>query len=252
MNKIFFPNNIFSKILSGTLDKTVQNSINLLPSASLTKKLLEDFSTVALIPTSDIITNKELYISGKIGISFEGPLCSSYIFYEKNEDVINGLKLYGDASTMEVIFGKILFKELYNTNVEITLTTDKTNLGNSNYIITGDYNFLESKFKSGISFAEEIVDMISAPFVNYVLASQDRDKLIEVSESIFEKISNISMGDFPIPNELPQESYSFIKENISKVFYSLADQDIEGINQLIRLPFYHGMLKDIIEVNFVQ
>ena len=153
---------------------------------------------------------------------------------------------------MEVIFGKILFKELYNTNVEITLTTDKTNLGNSNYIITGDYNFLESKFKSGISFAEEIVDMISAPFVNYVLASQDRDKLIEVSESIFEKISNISMGDFPIPNELPQESYSFIKENISKVFYSLADQDIEGINQLIRLPFYHGMLKDIIEVNFVQ
>jgi hypothetical protein len=233
------------------LDKSLQDSIALLPSASLTKKLSEDFSAVALIPTSDIITNKELYISDKVGISFEGSLCNSYIFYEKSKDAINSLKLYGDASTMEVIFGKILFRELYNVNIEIVLTADKVNLENSNYIIAGNDNFLESKFRSGISFAEEIVDMISAPFVNYIFASQDNNKLIEVSEHILEKISSINFSDFPIPNELPRESHNFIKENISKVFYSLTDQDMEGINQLIRLPFYHGMIKDIVEVKFV-
>lgn len=251
MNKIFFPNNVFTKILSGMLDKSLQDSIAILSSASLTKKLSEDFSTVALIPTSDIITNKDLYISSKVGISFEGPLCNSYIFYQRGKDTINSLKLYGDTSTMEVIFGKILFKELYNTNVEIVLTVDKVNLENSDYIIAGDDNFLESKFRNGFSFAEEIVDMISAPFVNYVFASHDKDTLIEVSANIFEKISNTNFGDVPIPSELHLESQKFIKENISKVFYSLADQDIEGINQLIRLPFYHGMIKDVIEVKFV-
>ena len=251
MNKLYFPKNIFSQILVGTLDKSEKDSITFLPSASLTKKLSEDFSAVALISTSDIITNKELYISNKVGISFEGPLCNSYIFYQKEKSTIDSLKLTGDPSTMEVIFGKILFKELYKANVEIVLTTDKTKLDNGNYIIAGDDNFLEAKYKDGISFAEEIVDMISAPFVNYVFASQDKDILKEVSNSIFEEVSGIDYSNIVLPDELPPESRDFIKENILKVFYSLDEQDIEGINQLIRLPFYHGMIEDIIEVKFI-
>jgi len=251
MNKIYFPKNIFSHILVNTLDKSEKYSITFLPSASLTKKLYEDFSAAALIPTSDIITNKDLYISGKVGITFEGFLCNSFIFYEKDKSTINSLRLSGDISTMEVIFGKILFKELYNTSVEIVLTSDKTKLKDSNYVITGDDNFLEARYKNGISFAEEMVDMISAPFVNYVLASQDKDILTEVSNSIFEKVSGLDYNNITLPDEFPQESRDFIKENISNVFYTLDEQDIEGINQLTRLPFYHGIIKDIIEVRFV-
>lgn len=251
MNRIYFPQNIFSQILVGKLDKSEKDSFTFLPSAFLTKKLSEDFSAVALIPTSDIITNKELYISSKVGISFEGSLGNSYIFYEKEKNTIESLKLFGDASTMEVIFGKILFKELYNANVGIVLTTDKTKLDNGNYIIAGDDNFLEIRYKNGISFAEEVVDMISAPFVNYVIASQDKDVLIEVSNEIFEKVSYMDYSNISLPDEFPSESLDFIKGNISKVFYALDNQDIEGINQLIRLPFYHGIIKDIVEVKFV-
>ena len=251
MNKLYFPKNIFTQILKGCLDAEVKNSISYLPTASLAKSLSEDFSAVGLIPTSDIVPNKELYVSNKVGISFEGSPGNSYIYYEKDEGAIDKILLSGDASTMEVIFAKILFKEIYNSNVEIVLTADKAKLNSRNYILVGDDNFTASKYKNGISFAEEISDMISAPFVNYVFASQDKDMLTGVSESIFEKVSGADYSNITFPDEFPPESRDFIKENISKVLYTFDEQDIEGINQLIRLPFYHGMIKDIIEVKFV-
>lgn len=251
MNKLYFPKNIFAQILSGFPEMSVKNSISFLPSASLAKTISEDFSAVGLIPTSDILTNKDLYVSNKIGISFEGSPANSYIYYEKDKSTIDRILLSGDASTMEVIFGKILFKEMYNATVEIVLTADKTKLKNSNYIIAGNNNFSEANYKKGISFAEEMIEMISAPFVNYVLASQDKDMLIEVSENILEKVSGAEGDNISFPDEFPTDSKDFIKNNISKVFYTLDVDDIEGINNLIRLPFYHGMIKDIVEVKFV-
>ena len=235
----------------GYLDVEANSAIEYLPSASLSKTISEDLSAVALIPTSDIITNKELYVSAKIGISFDGSPSNSYIYYEKDESTIDKLLLSGDASTMEVIFGKILFKEMYNVIVEIVLTTDKKKLKNNNFIVAGDDNFFGAKYKNGISFAEEMIEMISAPFVNYVLASQDKDKLIEVSENILAKISGSEINNISFPDEFPLDSREFIKNNIPKVFYMLDEDDIEGINNLINLPFYHGMIKDIIEVKFV-
>ena len=47
------------------------------------------------------------------------------------------------------------------------------------------------------------------------------------------------------------KSSEFIKENFNTITYKLDEQDIAGINELLQLPYYHGMIKDIIEVNFV-
>lgn len=251
MNKLYFPNNIFSCILSDHLEANEKNSIIYLPSASLTKKLIEDFAAVALIPVSDILTNKELFVSDKIGISFDGSPCNSYIYYDKDKSSIDKISLFGDASTIEVIFGKILFKETYDVDVEINLTLDKTKLENTNNIVVGDYNFIESKYVSGFSFAEEVAEMISAPFVNYILASQDKDSLLKISERLSAKISEADFDDVNLPAGFSSDTTEFIKKYISKAFYSLNEEHIEGINQLMRLPFYHGMVKDIVEVKFV-
>jgi len=251
MNKLYFPKNIFTHILSNLPDVNEKNSITYLPSASLTKKLSEDFSTVALIPTSEILTNKELFVSNKIGISCEGSPCNNYIYYGKDKNVIDRINLYGDASTVEVIFGKILFKELYNANVEIGLITDRTKLENSNCIVVGDENFIESKYKNGFSFAEEIGEIISAPFVNYVLASQDKDSLLKISERLSAKISEADFDNINIPEGFSAETKEFIRGNVSKSFFILEEEHIEGINQLLRLPFYHGIVKDIVEVKFL-
>jgi hypothetical protein len=55
-----------------------------------------------------------------------------------------------------------------------------------------------------------------------------------------------------------QQYYSFsvrtmkyIKDNISSLVMELDMQDIEGILQLTRLPYYYGIIKDIIDVKFV-
>jgi hypothetical protein len=51
--------------------------------------------------------------------------------------------------------------------------------------------------------------------------------------------------------QIPDRSKNFIEENLPKIFFKFDEQEIEGINQLIRLPYYHGMIEDIIEVKFV-
>lgn len=233
------------------LDEKERKLAEFSPSASITKSLNEDKSAIALIPSSEIITNKKLFISKKTGISFEGTISNSYIYYSSEGKKVKELKVYGDISTLEIIFSKILFKELYASEIEISISTEIANLKNGNFILCGDENFINAGFKNGISFAEEMVDLISAPFVNYVFASYNKDSLAEFADELYGKFSGVDLFDVYLPEEFPAESKEFIRSNISKIFYQLDDQDIEGINQLTRLPYYHGLINEIIEVKFV-
>ena len=73
-------------------------------------------------------------------------------------------------SSCEVILSKILFKELYNSEIKIILKTGSGFEDDKNYIITGDMNFREDLFIRGFSFAEEVAELINLPYVNYVFA----------------------------------------------------------------------------------
>ena len=46
-----------------------------------------------------------------------------------------------------------------------------------NYIICGDENYSLKSYERGISFADEIAEMIDLPYVNYVFVSPDREAL---------------------------------------------------------------------------
>ena len=121
---ICLPDNIFTRVLKSCLPEDLQKSVTFLPSAQITQKIENDNSSIGLIPVMDLLKHNNLYISDKYGISFEGSLCNSYIYYSKVEKSVSKISLSGDVSSQEAILSKILFKEMYGSDVEIEIITD--------------------------------------------------------------------------------------------------------------------------------
>jgi hypothetical protein len=252
--KLFFPDNLFSRLIFDSLpDKFIKNNISFHSSSLLAKQLNINPSSAALIPTMDLINNKDLFVSEKIGLSFEGSLCNSYIYFAAGEKNIKELSLTGDISSLEVVLSKILFKEIYDSDVELKLKTNDNLQNNTAGIIVGDQNFFNDKFKSGLSFAEEISEMISLPFVNYILVSKDENLIKELNNAL-NKIEttvyeNIEEGMLSL--NLSGEAQNYITQNASSIIVNFDPNDIEGINQLIRLPYFHGIIDNILDIKFV-
>ncbi|MGD8306031.1 MAG: hypothetical protein PVF17_05205 [Ignavibacteria bacterium] len=248
--EIFFPDNIFAHSLATHLNKQKQNKITFISSALLSKKMNDTSESIALIPTMELITNQDLFVSRSIGIAFEGTMSNSYIYFNTEREQISEVQLAGDVSSIDVVMCKILFSELYDTNVELKISAMNDDLEDQTHIIVGDQNFKNRKYKNGISFAEQIVDLISAPYINYILASRNEELLKNYSDDTLPIIKEFALGESEHLDEL-DESKNFIIENSQSVIYCLEEQDIIGINELIRLPFYHGILKELFEVKFV-
>ncbi|MGD1006499.1 MAG: hypothetical protein ABR980_04615, partial [Ignavibacteriaceae bacterium] len=139
------------------------------------------------------------------------------------------------------------------TEIEVKILTDESKIRNQNLLLVGDNNFLLRRFEQGISFAEEIIETLSLPFVNYVFASTDKSSVEFINEQlkgkstiIYYNVENEKFGE-----NLTGELKTYIKDNISSFVIDFDNHDIEGINQTIRLPYFYGMIKDIIEVNYV-
>ncbi len=250
---IFFPQNIFSKLIAENLSAQMKKDVVFLPSSLLTSELKKHNDAVGLIPTTDIIRHDKLFVSKSFGMSFESSLCNSYIYYSSSESSVKEVTLAGDVSSIEVILCKILFQEMYGIDVETKISADETKIKDQNLILAGDKNFTLEKYPSGISFAEEIEDTFSIPFVNYIFASQDKkfislinEHLQGISTLIYDKAEEMNFGI-----ELSDKTKNYIKENISSLIIDLSEQDLDGINQIIRLPYYYGIINDIVEVNYV-
>lgn len=211
----------------------------------------KDKDSLALITPTDILKHKDLFVSKKFGISFESSLCNSYLYFAEDRS-LNSLNIAGDVSSLEAILSRILFKELYNSDVEIGLSAslkkDKNNL-----LLVGEQNFYEDKLFDGISFSEEIIELISLPFVNFLLASSNANLIKEHEPILLEIVPDLYDGFESI-----HKYYSFsgktikhIKDNISSLVLELDMQDVESILQLTRLPYYYGIMKDIVDINFV-
>ena len=249
----FLPNNIFTRLLVKNLPDSIKSSIAYRPSSLLVSSLKETPGAAALIPTMDIIQNKELFVSKTFGISFEESFCNSYFYFGPDQNKVSALKLFGDISSVEAIMSKILFRELYNIELEIGVISDESKIGNNNLLVTGDKNLHKDFYSEGVSFAEEIIETISLPFVNYVLASTE-SSLLEEMNSALKGSGNKIYGNLEenIKDEKLNESVrNYIGENISSLIMDLDEQDMEGIEQIIRLPYYHGLVKDIVEVKFI-
>jgi len=63
---------------------------------------------------------------------------------------------------------------------------------------------------------------------------------------IYDKVDN---GEFGL--NFTEEVKQYFKENISSFICNLDEQDVDGLDQLLRLPFYHDLIQEIIEIKFV-
>ena len=250
--KFYLPQNIFSRILLSEIESKADIEFETIPSSVIAKRLSTVQNSVGLIPTLDLISNKDLYVSSEIGISFDALLSNAYIHFKEEQETIDELFLKGDVTSNEVIISKILFKEFYDVEVKTTLLSHHSPDFSENILIVGDENYEKEIFLNGLSFSEEIIELINAPYVNFVLAGTSDIVLKKINLLFKEALENghAEKIDHLFPT-FPQTALNFISVNIQHLVFDFDEQDIEGIKLLLQMPYYHGLIKDIIELKFV-
>ena len=250
--KIISPDNYFAKLFFHNFEKGIKDNIRFTSSSLIMAELLKAENSIALIPLTDLIKDRDIHISKSFGLSFEGGLSNSYIYYVRDSKNVTEINLSGDVSSCEVILSKILFKELYNTEVEITLSTGSGFESAKNYIISGDKNFSKDLFVKGFSFAEEMVELINLPFVNYVFASKNPDILKEFNSLAATPVNKfLENSEDAIKEIIPPNIQEYFAANLSTLIFNYNEQDLEGIEQVLRLPYFHGIINDIVVLNLV-
>ena len=250
--KLITPQNIFAKIFLSELDQNNDLQVETLPSSIIAKKISEEENILGLIPTMELLTHKDLYISSEIGISFNALLSNSYIHFKDGQETIDEIFLKGDVTINEILLSKILFKEFYNIDVKTTLAKDLNSHQEDNLLIVGDENYEKEVFLNGLSFAEEVIELISAPYVNFVLASNSQSLIKEFSDNYRSNFQNGHSEKYEnLLSGFPSSVLDFISVNMQHVIFDFEEQDVEGIKMLLQMPYYHGIIKDMIDIKFV-
>ena len=250
--KILLPKNVFSKIFLSELSLYDNVVVEFHPASIIAKKLLLEENSIGLIPTLDLLTFKDLFVSSKIGLSFNALLSNSYIHFKEGQETLEQIFLKGDVTSNEIILSKILFKEFYDVDVTTTLVKDETAHINDNTLIVGDENYEKELFLNGLSFAEEVIELLDAPYVNFILAGSLENVLKDFTNKFRDNLLSGHTENYSdLLKGFTQTSLEFISVNIQHIVFDLEDQDLEGIKSLMQLPYFHGILKDMIDIKFV-
>lgn len=251
---ILLPHNIYTNLLFQALPESLQHTTGYKSASLLGKTLAENKSDIVLLPVTDLLQHREFFVSSKRGISFDGTLSNAYLYFQPELQHIKKIALSGDISGTEVLCAKILMKEMYDEETEVSIVTDWVNNPQATLLLSGDHNFEKDRFFSGLSMAEEMVELMSLPFVHYVFASLDEEKIKQfdtLTQGIELKIyETVEQEDWDF--RLSPEAKEHFQANISHVVYEFDDQDKEGINQILRLPYFHNIVDGIIEVKYVD
>ena len=251
--KLVFPENFFTQLIIDNLPSGLKHTIVRKPSSLISSEINKDETVVGLLPIMDLIKYRDLFVSQSFGISFEGSLCNSYIYFNSNEKNIKEFYSLGDVSSVDIIIAKILFDEIYESVLDLKISSDISILNAKNSLLIGKDNFINERFSKGVSFSEEFVDAFSVPFVNYVFASLSGNNIAElnntlegVNDSVYDIIESNNFG-----SEYSQITRDYIKENISSFIFNLKDEDIEGMKFILQLPFFKGITNDLTELKLI-
>lgn len=251
--KVCIPKNIYAEILSNAIDYENVHTFETKPSSLLTKSLENDECDAALVPTFDLLKHKDLFVSKDVALSFDGFLSNAQIYFKPDQQDISNLYLKGDVSTNEIVLAKIIFEERFNTDINVSLATEDFKIEDKNHILVGDENLSEKRMNKSLSFSDQVAEFIDYPYVDYVLVAKDEAKLHEL-------LNNVEQVDKLIESHidaiLENVHYSdmiknTIKQNLNTLYFELTANEIDGLNELLRLPFYHGIVDEILEVKFV-
>ena len=272
--KVVIPQNIYAAIFAMNLPDEIKGDIKVTASSLIANEVEKENSDIGLMPSFDLLNHKELYISKKAALSFDGLLSNTYFYFVPGKEKIYELFLRGDVSSNEIILSKILFSERFDSNIKLTLDTSEIIDENKNYIITGNDNFGSFDFNKGISFADQIAELIDFPYVNYVWASKDEEKRVpnyrdltpqeewnllianqlkefnnyfnELDKSVEDRIEIILQS-----MNFRKEVNEFIEENLNSVYFEITENEIAGLYELLKLPYFHGITKEMFELKLV-
>ena len=251
--KLILPKNVYSTILKTALPHEYQSEILYQESSLICKNLEYNTSAVALIPSLELVNNRNLFVSKKIALSFDGALSNSYFYFGEGEKKFQKIYLRGDISLNEILLAKILFTEKFSSQIEITLDTNKTAEKGRDYIIVGDENFHLRNYQSAISLADEVSEMIDLPYVNFVFASHDKEALDKFNKQINPVDERIEIEMINIIKELTlsENVKEFFTQNFSSIYFDMTDNEETALNEFIKLIFYHGIINDMFDVKFI-
>lgn len=251
--KIIIPQNIYAALIAMSLPDELKKNIEVKPSALICKELENDSSAIGLIPSLDIFKHRELFISSKLGLSFDGVLSNTYIYFQPDQIAFANLFLRGDVSTNEIILSKILFSERYSQDVNIVLDTAEFDLDNNNYIVVGNENLDYNPIDKGMSFADQIASLIDYPYVNFIWASKTEGNIMELQQSLPELDKKIedNIEKYLSKIDLQDNLYDSIVAELNSVYFEMTENEKEALVELIKLPFYRGIFDEIIELKFV-
>lgn len=254
--KILLPQNIFSGLFALSLPEEIQKKITICSSSEISKKYLESDYDIALIPSLDLLKNDHLFVSAENAISFNGVIANSYFYFsESNTDEFNEINLQGDIAVNELILSKILFKENFNKDIKLVVDTSLENDKNNNYLITGNKNFIDDKLQGqGVSFSELFIDSLNYPYVNFIFVSEyekTMKKFNELTKNINSKILDSLIENLDKLG-LIQETREFISTNSDSFYYDFTENEEMGLNEILRLPFFYGIFKEMNEIKLVK
>ncbi|NMB80907.1 MAG: hypothetical protein GYA14_03730 [Ignavibacteria bacterium] len=252
--KLFLPPNIYAGILKSFLKQYKELDIEIKESSLLSNELENDKDAVALIPSMDLINHREVFVSGKAGISFDGTLSNAYFYLTDNSQrTLGNIYIRGDVSVNEIILTKILFEERFSAEVEITLDTHKDPTNTQNTLVVGIENFTNWDYNSSISFSDQMADLLDLPYVNFIFASYNKGNLSRlesffngVDASVEENISEL-LNDLSLSEEIK----NYVQSNLGSVYFEMTSNESEALNEMIKLVYYHGIIEDIFDVKFI-
>jgi len=250
--KIYFPNNLFGHIVGESYQSTLKENIQFINSNEISKRINEEDNSAGMIPTLDLINNRNFFVSAKTGISFDGALNPGYYYYGENQKSLTDIYLTGDVTSVEVILTKVLLSELYNISPQIHITVNKRPEKDKTFLVVGDLNFSEGIAMSGVSLSEEIEDHLEVPFVNFIMASREESTMKEINKNLSEINESLNWQDLTRSYNFSEDTNEYIENNISSLISQFDERDLEGIRQLLLLPYYYQMIDDMIEVKFVD
>jgi len=250
---IIIPQNIYSTLFALTLPDEQKGKIIVKESSLIAKELEKDKESVGIIPSFDLLRNSELFVSQKFAISFDGFLSNSYLYFQPEQNTLDKILLRGDLSSNDLILSKILFPEQYGIQPEFAIDINPIDFESNNYLIVGMENDSNPITKNGISFSDHVAEMIDYPYVNFILASHNEENLKEFSDSIanINELIESNIQQYLDKLKLDSKLNKMIGNNMDSVYFDFTENEREALEELIKLPYFHGIVEELTEIKFI-
>ncbi len=248
--KIGLPDNIFTNMLASSFPREFY-SFYYLSNSEILKSLINEQIDLAIIPSLEIQNENKIYVSRKLGIAFDGPLSDDYLYYVK--DTLNVLKIAGSVSLNEILLSKIIFKENYDTEPIQEVLPSVPSSFSENFLVSGDENFTLGIYQKGDSFAEHVSDFIDTPYLKYIVVSLHKENIEMLHQNTFNPEAEIEVT---FPSILKSLGYNekiidFVKQNFDGIYFEQTENEINGFEEMRKLPFYYGYFEEVKDIIYV-